>query len=224
MTRIHPDGGGLVAAVMEISCVTAAICEGVATTATDGVAIRTVDGGTSWVLHHLAGSGAPLHVSCSSATVCEVVTNAGSLEVADSSRDGGTSWTSQQLPNAIYLDISCPSPTVCEVVGEVLGTYKVLVLRTTDGGSRWVAQSLPAGSSGQGELLTNISCASVSVCEIVAEYGPVAAFRTDDGGSTWTRQDLPAGYTPVSALSCPSSTVCESSGTNGTSLEILRLA
>jgi photosystem II stability/assembly factor-like uncharacterized protein len=91
-------------------------------------------------------------------------------------------------------------------------------LRTTDGGTRWSAVDLPAGTG----VLNAVACPSASVCEAVGlGLGPGAggvAVRTTDGGATWSASELPAGTGALQAVACPSVTACEVLGVNTSAL------
>ena len=65
---------------------------------------------------------------------------------------GGTTWMPQTAVAGAFdlTGITCPSATTCFTVGMASTGFLGVVDRTTDGGSNWIAQKVPAGTEGVG--------------------------------------------------------------------------
>jgi len=97
------------------------------------------------------------------------------------SRDRGSTWMSQVAADVLPLyAIDMVDSSTGWTVGE-----KELILRTTDGGKHWKAQT-PA----RREALQAVA----SIDEQHAFAGGSAFMSTTNGGSTWTRTALPENY------------------------------
>ena len=177
-----------------IDCVTTTVCEAVAYSGhadAFGVALRTTDGGLSWVEQPLPSSVPfPEAVACPSIDTCvavgqnTVLNGSRQVGVIAVTRDGGTTWRRRQVPDG-YTNLSgvdCPDIAMCEAVGY----GPKAVLGTVDGGRTWTPQG-PATT-----VLRGISCPNPSTCTAVGETdtGRGAIYRTTTGGSTWRRQPI----------------------------------
>ena len=177
-----------------------------------GVLLGTADDGATWATQPMpVGVDGLRAVSCASATACTAIGytgNDGATSVVASS-DGGETWQwVAAIPNATLTGLSCPSASVCEAVGLV--NSRPGIYRTTDGGTTWSAQPVPAGMTS----LSGVSCASTSVCEAVGS-GSADVIGTTDGGATWSAQPVPAGLNGLTGVSCASVAVCEAVGYGG---------
>jgi photosystem II stability/assembly factor-like uncharacterized protein len=120
--------------------------------------------------------------------------------------------------------ISCASASVCEAIGNNDSGIDGIpvILGTTDGGSTWTPQTLPATEDGWYlASLAYISCASTQVCEakgnaqsVTGNYAEDVILGTADGGAIWTIQATPSiDYTQdvisMGPISCASTTTCE---------------
>lgn len=185
---------------------------------TGAVAMRTTDGGAHWLTKDLpAGMGSVKAISCATPSSCQVVgENSGGYGAAAArTTDGGAAWENDKLPPGMegIADVSCPSLSTCEAVGANKSQYGDFVFRTTNGGRTWSAKHLtnlvpPAG-------LQVIYCRSVSFCVAGgnnAQAYPIVGY-TVNGGQTWIFPKLSgtavASLGNVSAIACPSRTVCE---------------
>ena len=108
--------------------------------------------------------------------------------------DGGRTWTNDVLPpdTSVLSQISCASAADCVAVG---GGWNhggaggpPDLLTTSDGGTTWMARSLPASVL----VINSISCPTATSCMVVGSAGPntleqlpAAVAVTDDGGDTW---------------------------------------
>jgi photosystem II stability/assembly factor-like uncharacterized protein len=122
--------------------------------------------------------------------------------------DGGRLWRRVgAAPGLVDLNaISCPEVATCLAAGDTVtgeGGSSDAVVVTTDGGTRWHEEAVPASTTGI--LLSDISCPSVSNCWVGGGSGLLA---TTDGGLIW--QQLDSGW--VDSLSCPSVRRCVAMG------------
>ena len=168
------------------------------------------DGGAHLKVGHLpAGLSGIVAIDCPTGRHCVAVADAtappklqqeGNLTVAAmlSSDDGGRHWRRDALdvPADSFDSISCPTASVCYAVGatpEAAGVSpQDAIVKTTDGGARWVAEQdpafppqPPAGASGSeipGSGLTSVTCFSATSC---VSGGPAGVLTTSDG-SRWS--------------------------------------
>ncbi len=159
----------------------------------------------------------PGTVDCPSATICYALdetplTAAPPAAIISKSTDGGSTWHALTvLPVVGQLNgISCPSTTTCYAVGWDASANPVLV-QTSDGGSNWATDTLPAGTSP-----VAISCPTASTCFAPADVnggagsgGSETVLHTTDSGATWTSQTVPAAVTGTfKAVACSSASDC----------------
>jgi photosystem II stability/assembly factor-like uncharacterized protein len=129
-------------------------------------------------------------------------------------------WNCVQTPgNQSIRGISCPTTGTCYGAGAtnspwyktylpsgVLGSG-VDILKTTNGGTNWFAQSTD---------MIGVACTSASNCIEVGDGGRIRV--TSNGGSTWSY--VSSGYTKaLTSVQCPSSTICYAAGDRGTVLK-----
>jgi photosystem II stability/assembly factor-like uncharacterized protein len=112
--------------------------------------------------------------------------------------------------------MACPTASFC--VGVIYGGEGSVILRTTDGGKIWTNVGSPVAARAS---LTDLSCASVSVCEAVGEAdstsGGAVAIRTTDGGLKWVGgAKFPSNIAVADAVSCPTTLTCEAVGASFT--------
>jgi len=119
----------------------------------------------------------------------------------------GSVWTSRN--SGIDHDLSavtCPSQTECIAVGQA-GT----ILLSTDGGATWASRS-----SGTADDLWGLTCPTAGTCLVAGGNIEVSSGKvessgvilgTTDGGSTWVTRYTDT-QTPVSDVSCSSTTQC----------------
>ena len=130
----------------------------------------------------------------------------------------GFSWTVQIAPignqaaNENFTGVSCPTATDCSTT-EYSRNFDFAfdsggVLATTNAGSTWVPQSLPADSAT--DNLSSVSCATTSDCWAVGDTSSDSGtvFATVNGGATWNPQTLPAALPIPASVSCPTSSEC----------------
>ena len=129
-----------------VSCPSAGLCVAVGGL-TDGLVLRSTDGGTSW--------------SSYSSGFDDLLSEEGpaNAEILQCASQGGCA-------DGALRGISCPSTRFCVAVGDQ-GT----VLTTADGGTTWTSQVAAGGSSTK--QLTSVSCVSQTDCVAVGEVGIV---------------------------------------------------
>lgn len=129
------------------------------------------------------------------------------------------------LGSKVLMAVSCPSPRVCEAVGATASGVYDLTLRTTDGGRRWSARTLPAGTAlgysggpvnpdGQPEIA--LACPTADRCVTFGREGNKSdevALVTSDAGVRWATAPLPGNPTVITGVACPSRTECVAVGT-----------
>jgi photosystem II stability/assembly factor-like uncharacterized protein len=200
-------------------------------------AMVTTDDGQTWTVTQLpSGFGAqsldcPGAGSCVSGGDTQPLTPSGGGEILHSS-DGGRSWVLATLPAdggsqpgayGGFTSISCADATDCAAT--TIGGSQVLV--SSDGGATWSeapAAGLPRQFTGR-----QISCPSSTDCwaagaastpapsgvkNYPGQHGVLA--MTADGGQTFQLSQLPPGteHDSVTAVSCPSVTVCYAAALN----------
>jgi photosystem II stability/assembly factor-like uncharacterized protein len=201
------------------------------------VILATTDGGHRWgtqafpVAPGLSKLGEVEAVDCPTITTCWAIAGMGSEEttpVIVATVDGGKRWSLQSFPDddmvseyGGFFGLSCPTVRDCEVVGYAQqdndGPSSV-VLATSDGGRKWVAQTLPSTTELATGYLTAVSCPSATTCFATGVVGsdsyvtsPVTVVTTD-GGDVWTA--LPSLSMPArfDGLVCVKTTRCWEAG------------
>jgi len=175
---------------------------------------ETSDGGVAWSPASVpSGVDGLTGVSCPSTHNCAAVGQsslAGEGTVIVTS-DGET-WNQEFVSSGVtnLSSISCPSSSQCYAVGSALyeapGTDgDSTLLESSDSGSTWSQESLPAGISYVGA----VSCPSPSTCYVVA-YGnsSYTLLATTDGGETWDEEPFSAANTESVSIDCPKADTC----------------
>jgi photosystem II stability/assembly factor-like uncharacterized protein len=199
-----------------IACPSKSICEAVGGFGNSSgevvVALRTTDGGRSWVRRTIPGNGTVSAVACPSASTCEALfrVNGPGTEVVLRTTNGGKSWSRKTvLTGNVGLEvIACPSTSTCMAGGDVYPA--AVVLRTTNGGKSWAQETLESQSFAYVDAL---ACRSTSVCEALTYNDDTSvAWRTTDAGTKWVTTTLPLTTGDVGAIACSSTSVCVAAG------------
>jgi photosystem II stability/assembly factor-like uncharacterized protein len=199
-----------------IACPSKSICEAVGGFGNSSgevvVALRTTDGGRSWVRRTIPGNGTVSAVACPSASTCEALfrVNGPGTEVVLRTTNGGNSWSRKTvLTGNVGLEvISCPSTSTCMAGGDVYPA--AVVLRTTNGGKSWAQETLESQSFA---FVDALACRSTSVCEALTYNDDTSvAWRTTDAGTKWVTTTLPLTTGDVGAIACSSTSVCVAAG------------
>ncbi len=213
-----PDGA---TTLLGVSCPTSNFCVAVGVAPGDngpyeGELLTSNDGGVTWSNPAVPSStGALGAVDCPSASFCVAV--GASVLV---STDGGQTWSSRAVSggSGVLRSVSCSSPTTCVAIGanpigaQVPSASANAVL-TTDGGTTWSTEVMPAGSANLFALSCNATrceAAGTSTTGVGAEI-----LASTNGGATWHADSAgAAGFTAVSAISCLSGSNCVFVGTS----------
>jgi hypothetical protein len=124
-------------------------------------------------------------------------------------------FTTTALPAGVQAlqGVDCASDARCWAVGSTSGTAKAAstatIVTTTDGGSAWTVQPVPATVG----YLSAIACPTTRSCTAVGQVGsdgagPGAVVTTQNAGATWMLQSVPTGTTDVTAVACPTTRSC----------------
>jgi photosystem II stability/assembly factor-like uncharacterized protein len=217
------DGYGSLAAV---TCSTAHYC--VAVGAADmgwPIVVTSNNGGDSWQMPSmppLVSGGGLTDVTCGALDGCVIVGSTRNDAALIATSQPNQTWDARlQGVGSNWSSISCGGLGHCVAVGNyaamVASPKGAEVLTSTDGGLRWVQRAAPAGVL----ALSGVDCPSVSRCYATA-YMPApsrliedawiaALLRSDDGGRTWRRESFP-GTLLLSAISCPTVSICYAVG------------
>jgi hypothetical protein len=215
----HPLGAGGVQ-LETVACTSDNECLAIGS----GDEATSSDGGASWSYRPVPSlaSLTDLSVSCPFATTCFVagqrLTSGVPTAVILVSDDVGGSWTPAILPSGFQHAsiVSCATTSTCLSVPTGTFPGPMQLLRSTDGGATWSAETL--APKGSGELLSAVTCATATSCEAVGggpssnphvDVAPLAALSTD-AGATWTLylQSGQSGWDDFSGVSCTSAMHC----------------
>jgi photosystem II stability/assembly factor-like uncharacterized protein len=109
-----------------------------------------------------------------------------------------------------YLSVSCPTDDDCVAVGESGPTgMNASIGATSDGGSIWIPESVPANVPG----LTSVSCGSLTQCVAVGtgegpNEGTTAILSTRNGGTRWQETIPSTNVYSLTSVSCASGSHC----------------
>jgi hypothetical protein len=176
--------------------------------------LTTTNGGTTWDEDSIPTSAGLDAMTCPSATEC-IVVGAGIAMVTNSD---GSSWTHPTIPSNAYelSSVSCSTPSECVAVGYTNSSpYGQLIIGTTSPTTTWSDESAPPPATGSGQLLSDVTCPSVTVCIAVSGSNISSSswvIRTVDGGATWTKQTVPRKTANVIGVSCGSKQDCVAVG------------
>ncbi|HEY5096890.1 MAG TPA: hypothetical protein VII46_02540 [Acidimicrobiales bacterium] len=110
--------------------------------------------------------------------------------------------------------LDCVDAARCWAVGSTVGAAGspngAAVVATTNGGSTWSLQPIPATVA----YLSGISCSDRRHCAAVGQTanGPGAILTTADGGATWQAAAVPPGVLDVTAVACLADRRCLATG------------
>jgi hypothetical protein len=143
-------------------------------------------------------------ISCSSTSACVAVSGNGHLVSTSNPAGGRSAWQISSLPGVRALEqVSCADGPFCVALG-VDFNYNPVVATSSDptgGVSAWSVAPLSISSP------VGVSCASNSFCALVDRAGNVWSSSTPASATSWTRTDID-GSQPLTAISCPSASLC----------------
>lgn len=148
-------------------------------TGEEGQIFVSTDNGVNWTLHTAGTASILFGVSLSGSTAVGV----GGQGAIVMSTDSGQGWGLTIPGNALtfFYATSFPIATTGWAVGTA-STIPSLVIKSTDSGFVWAAQTAPTT-----QTLMGVSFPSIDVGTAVGFAGTI--LRTEDGGNQWTAQD-----------------------------------
>ena len=217
-----------------VSCVGPRHCVAIGTLSTSsgpGTSFSERWNGTRWSLDRTTeppgGHGAELlGLSCTAADACTAVgsfTEAG-RQHALAERWNGKTWSVQSVPgvpNSLFdrlYGVSCTAAG-CVAVGYESGNGNASAYAVSWNASGWHLDVVPEPAQETHSELFAVSCAAAADCTAVGSYGTARLglmLAESWNGTSWSLETVPepAGVEDgeLSAVSCPSSAVCEAVG------------
>jgi len=170
---------------------------------------RPMAGASSWHAVRLRVDRVNLYAagaSCASKSVCVLVDNDGNVVTSSDPLGGSRHWRQFRIWSSGAIatpSISCPTSRLCVASG----SFGVVVAkRPAAGRSAWRRSTVPASQSGG-----PVSCASVHLC-VLADGDILSTSHPARSGGGWQAVNLGLGYTGLSAVDCPTSSLCFAAG------------
>ncbi len=168
-------------------------------------------------------------MSCPAASSCEAAGqyfNASGERLPFAESWNGSRWRPSVPPvtagaSGVLYGVSCPRPGRCRASGVYTsGTGVTRPLAESWNGAAWSAQIPPTPPGGRDPVLFGVSCRSTSACQAVGSYvdraGAAEPLVETLRGPTWgaTTPPVPDRVTnpALSAVSCPSTSLCQAVG------------
>jgi len=169
----------------------------------NGVILRSVDGGQTWQRLHVAGGDALDFrgiVAFNASTAYVMSIGEGEKSRIYKTTDGGETWNLQHTGDRkeFFLDsIACLSESHCFALSDPVDG-RFLLLATIDG-AHWnplPSDKMPAALPAEGAFAASNTCLSLSGDEIFFGTGGPAArvFHSADSGRTWTVAETPIAH------------------------------
>lgn len=235
LQRVPSSPGSTEVRLTGVSCVSTTFCVAVGNSFGTGMFAERWNG-TAWHTQNLPNNGGLGTVSCVSATFCEVAGGGGG-DVWN-----GSSWSAQTIPSpanstfASLTGVSCVTSSSCEAVGQYGDSSgNTFSLGVTWNGTSWALQATPNPAMASITGLSQVSCATVTVCEaagnsqLTSSSGPLALAESWNG-SSWQLQHAVSPADAVTnnlnGVSCTSAVFCEAVGShiNSTGVATVALA
>ncbi|MCL4449109.1 MAG: hypothetical protein M1152_05420 [Actinobacteria bacterium] len=185
--------------------------------------------GYGWNIQYV-NSGIGLNsISCPTFLSCFAVGNydtSNNAPVILQSSNSGSTWSSDTIPTAnapsVLSAVWCANGFNCWAVGystDNNGTTTV-ALFTTNGGASWSPQTIPSAVFSSWPIsLKTIDCPTPDYCFAAGTenngQGTPLILSTTNGGASWSPETVPISSFSPQSVSCPTSTTCWLSGTNG---------
>jgi photosystem II stability/assembly factor-like uncharacterized protein len=228
-TSVGPPSGSV--DLSAVTCAAAGDCLVLASSGAGWWSASTSDGGQVWQRtgNLPTGFDGASSLACNGPTQCVTVgyvtkaqgQGTGAVAVTD---DGGGTWAAGTVPAGTGLlhGVACPTLLSCIAVGTTATATTDItpassqLLTSTDGGHTWTGLSAPAGV----DDAYSIACPTTTTCITVGTRWTSAKPPTPtggvvvstDAGTSWT--DPPLRYLPsgLTAVACPASTTCVTTG------------
>ncbi|MHB8263480.1 MAG: IPT/TIG domain-containing protein [Acidimicrobiales bacterium] len=161
-------------------------------------------------------------VSCTSSTFCMVVGNDG-----NAFEWNGSTWSSQAIEfSSIGLSsVSCPSSSFCMAVDYVGNAFEWNGTSWSPSSSCTASCSPWTNPVNPSSNLTSVSCASTTFCAAVGNIGATKttfgknSYAIEWSGGSWSSPvEIGQSDGGVSAVSCPSSSLCQAVDASGSIL------
>lgn len=204
--------------LLSVSCPSDALCVGGGVSPGNagpyqGQLLYSLDGGVKWMEPTLPATvGAVGSVACPTTSFCVAV----GAEILVST-DGGESWSQRTVSGGtgVLRTVSCSSALDCVAIGpNPLGfndpSLGALEVSTSDGGTTWEPNSMPAGLW----MMNVVSCTANDECMAAGPSSSAAGapqtpiLVSTNNGTTWSSESPPTGVTSVGSLECQTATHC----------------
>lgn len=156
------------------------------------------------------------NITCAGVSFCLALSSpetGGGFFVSSSPSANSSAWKFVKPQFSEIYNMACPSPKLC-----VGASYGRIVYSRTPTGSPSSWKSFQIGAKPQ--VITAISCPSISFCAAVDQTGNVYTSRNPaKGPGAWRQTDI-NGQSALSSIACASSSVCVASDGTGTLVHI----
>jgi Divergent InlB B-repeat domain len=198
------------APLVGVSCPSTSLC-----VAIDGhgdvlTSTNPTGGASAWSTATIDAANLPTGVTCPSVSFCVAIDSYGDVLTSTNPTCDTSAWSVADVDGTHHLEgVSCAATSLCIAV-DYAGNA-VISTNPTGGAGAWTATNLD-GSNG----LSGVSCLSVSLCVALGELnGSVLTSTNPTGGAgAWSNRVIDentlvhAVYYPLSAISCPSESMC----------------
>ncbi len=165
------------------------------------------------------GPGASLPYTASTGGGAAPGSGASTTTIAAGPGTPTTSTTAPPAPSSTTTTVPGVPGYRCAVVGTTSTTLgaarsgRGVILTTTNGGSSWTAERVPAEAAS----FTGLACPASGACAAVGTTTPTVAgsglvVLTGDGNDPWTRSVTLTVPQPLAAVSCPATAHCVMGG------------
>jgi photosystem II stability/assembly factor-like uncharacterized protein len=177
---------------------------------THGTFLRTVDGGTTWVVGHVPGAESLDFRDVEAFGADEaylLAAGPGEQSRIYKTNDGGKNWTLQftnKDPNGFFDCMAFWNHDRGIAVGDPING-KFELLKTENGGKEWKPippKKLPPAIEGEGAFAASGTCIAVHGKKnvwFVTGGSAARVFRSADAGETWSVSETPIVHGPASA-------------------------
>jgi hypothetical protein len=201
-----PIGNG--GALNAISCPTASFCAAVNTNGDVLTSTGPAGGASTWSTTPIVSDSGLSDISCPTASFCVAAdTLTGDVLISANPTGGAATWTATNIVNPVgdaLQAVDCPSSSLC--VGVDSSGNEITSTNPTGGSGAWTAGAINPGNS-----FSDLTCTGGALC--VAVGAGLSATATPAAGvSGW---HTTTALAMLSALSCPSTSLCVVGDSNG---------